>query len=220
MLEQLLRQKKEELSLKKEVETVQKKQQQQEEKHKNRIKELQKVIDYIDECTDISQLRFENINKIKYGTSISLNEWINRNINLDVINLNNLNRSFEKSLVDKIRSGSTKYSKKNIERELITVVIEQLNLQLNFWENPSKDVQKEVIDRIIASIITNHDLLHKFDGYKGMTYEEKISNFRNLVYKFIEDGSIATYLLLDQKVKQKEQQLYIDSQSQQIKRSA
>ncbi len=220
MLEQLLRQKKEQLSLKKENEAVQKKQQQQEEKQQNRIKELQKAIYYIDECTDISQLRFENINKIKYGTSIPLNEWINRNIKLDALNLNKLNRSFEKSLVDRIRSGSTKYSKKNIERELITIVIEQLNLQLNFWENPSKNVQKEVVNKIIASIITNHDLLNKFDGYKGITYEEKIFNFRNLIYKFIEDGSIETYLLLDQKVKQKKQQLYIDSQSQKIKRSA
>ena len=220
MIEQLLRQKKEELTNKEKLTTEKRNQQKKEEIKQKKKEELIKIMNYINNCEDISHLRFENINKIQPGSLISLNEWINMNIDIKVLNLNNLNRSFEKSLIDRIRSGSTKYSKKNIERELITIIVEQLNIGLDFEKKPSIDEQKEIVNRVISAIIINENMLKKLDGYKGTTFEEKISNFKNLIYKFIEDGSIETYLLLDQKVKQKEKQLYIDSQNQKFKRSA
>ena len=46
----------------------------------------------------------------------------------------------------------------------------------------------------------------------------KENNFKNLIYKFIDNGSIEIYLLLDQSVNKKKNELY--DLNQQIKRSA
>lgn len=211
MLEQISRQKKNELTLKRENEKkIQKKLEERNMEIKKNA-ELHKIFNYINNCSSVSQLRFEIINKIKQEDSISLNEWMSKNIDLEILNMNNLyGNSFKISLINKIRSGAAKYSKKsnsNTRRTLITYVIEQLDSQIRFLDNPSKEILKELVNKIIENIASEPGNVSEFDEYKGETIEEQISSFKNLIYKFLDNDTVKLYLLLEQMVNRKKQEL-------------
>lgn len=211
MLEQITRQKKKELLLKQESEQKTKQKQEERNMEIKKNKELHKIFNYINNCTNISQLRFESINKINQNSNISLNEWINKNIDLEILNMNNLyGNSFKISLINKIRSGAAKYSKKNnsnTRRTLITYVIEQLNLEIIYLDSQTNETLKELVNKIIENIASEQNNIPEFDEYKGNTLEERKDSLKKLIYKFIDNDTIKTYLLLEQTVNRKKQQL-------------
>lgn len=223
MLEQLIRNKKNEVESKEKL----KKTLLQEKEELEKTKELNKLVHYIKSRKEIKDLRFESINKIKRGNTISLNEWINININTAILNLNNLNvesGSFAKSLIEKIRSSSTKFTiKKNISRSLIVITINEINSKLNFLNKPSNDEIKKIIDNILVNIKNNANYIIELEGYKGNNLEEKITNFKKLMYRAIEKNNIQLYLMLEQLVQKQKEEILLEKQKNDhidMKRSA